>query len=106
MSGALPGTAVLQARTLASDGQGGRSASWAAYGTVDAFLSYVGVQDGEESLAERSASIKSAMVTLPAGTTVNQSDRIVYDSATWEVTEVLYSAPREIAVRVRVELVD
>ena len=76
---ALPGTAVIYRSTLASDGMGGQSETWAAVGTADARLL---PPSGDESVAgEQITSITEWFVTVPQGTDITAADRIEIDGA-------------------------
>lgn len=102
----LPGTAVILSRTATQDGQGGETWTYAASGTVDARLSPAGLQGFEGEAAGRLAELGSWVLTLPAATTVTETDRVTYDTVTYEVTEVLTRVPWEISRRCRVKEFD
>lgn len=102
----LAGTAVLQQPTFTSDGQGGQTTSYADAGTVDARLAPETTRGGEQDLAGRVAEVSSWILTVPAHTTVNETWRVVYESVTYEVDEVLTRVPEELGRRVRVSEVD
>jgi Phage head-tail joining protein. len=82
----LPGTAVLQRNTQASDGQGGKTDAWAAYGTVACRISpFVRRMGGEENLGARVEAVRERLITLPASTDITETDRIVTGGQTFEV---------------------
>lgn len=99
----LPGTAVLLTPTFTNDGQGGQTASWGTAGTVAARIAFM--KDGaERNVGDRLTKVASWIVTLPASTSVAQTGRIVIDSTTYEVVEVLPRPAEEISRRVRVRI--
>lgn len=106
VNAALPGTAVIMAAARASDGQGGQTWTYAAAGTVSARLSPEGLRGGEPVVGERIAEISTWILTLPAHTTIDEDDRVVYAGVTYEISEVLTRAPWELGRRVRVVEVD
>jgi len=105
VSSHLPGTAVIQAATRTSDGQGGETWTYTASGTVDGRLS-PDMPGGENPVGGRVAEIGNWILTVPFHTTVDEDDRVVYDSVTYEVSEVLTRVPWELGRRVRLTEVD
>lgn len=105
---ALPGTAVIERATLASDGMGGFDASWAAVGTVAARLYPREVRAIAESAAGGAAVISTSrwFVTLPVGSTVTAKDRLVISGRSWEVLSVNNSEMWQTAVRCEVQAFD
>ena len=100
---ALPGTAVIQTATRASDGQGGWIPAYTASGTVAARLSPEGQLRGDEpEIAGRIGEVTYLILTVPAETTIAADDRVVYDGDTFEVTEIRDRTPWELSRRVRV----
>ena len=102
----LPGTAVIQTRTTVGDSQGGYTQTYAAASTVDARLSPEALRGFEGELAGRVAEVSPWLLTVPSTTTVGETDRVVYDSVTYEVTEVLTRVPWDLCVRARLTEVD
>lgn len=101
----MTGTAIISVATRASDGQGGQTWTYAASGTVDARLAYV--KGGSEAeLGGRVAEVSGLVLTVPAHTSIDEDDRVAYNSVTYEVEEVLTRVPEEIARRVRVREID
>jgi len=102
----LPGTAVIQAKTATADGQGGQTWTYAARtgGTVDARLAMENEQPQE--LAGRIADVSSWVLTIPATTTITETDRVVFDSLTYDVLSIMTRTPEEIARRVRLVRID
>lgn len=81
----LPDTCVIQRPTMVSDGQGGKTATWAAAGTVICRLSPQGANTGDESArADRTSGEEDWIVTFPALTNVNTTDRLVILGSTFE----------------------
>lgn len=102
----LPGTAIIYPKIKTSDGQGGET--WAyttASGTVDARLAPETKEPALGELASRSANVTSWTLTLPATTTITNTDQVVFNSDTYEVLSVMTRTPEEIARRVRLVLV-
>lgn len=102
----LAGTAVIHTKTAAADGQGGQTWTYAASGTVDARLSPIERGRGEQSLADRAAVVSDWILTIPYHTSADEDDRVVYDSVTYEVAEVMTRVPTELARRLRLVEVD
>ncbi len=104
----LAGTAVINAKTATSDGQGGQTWAYAARtgGTVDARLAAENTQPRSGEIASRSATVTSWILTLPADTTITNTDRVDFDSDTYEVLSIMDRDPEEIARRVRLVRID
>ena len=102
----LDGTAVLHTKTAAADGQGGQTWTYAASGTVAARLSPIERGRGERDVGGRAAGGSDLVLTIPYHTSADEDDRIVYDSTTYEVAEVMTRVPTELARRLRVVEVD
>jgi SPP1 family predicted phage head-tail adaptor len=101
----LPDTAVIQRRTLASDGQGGSVETWAPIGTASCRISPVNLRgDLERERADSMAEERPRVVTLPADTTIEGRDRIVIADTTYEVTHV--DGPRSYELARRVDVVE
>jgi len=99
----MPGTAILQQRTLTSDGQGGSTEVWASSGTVVCAVAPQ-TQGTERIRGGRVAAISDWVITLPGTVTgLAAKDRIVVGSDTFEV--VFPQAPRSFALNVRVDAV-
>lgn len=101
---ALPGTAVIERCTLASDGMGGYDQTWAAAGTVAARLYPQNTRVVAESVMGGAQVISETrwFVTLPVGSTVTAADRLVIDGRSWEVMSVNNSEMWQTAVRCEV----
>jgi head-tail adaptor len=83
---ALPGTAVLHRSTQSTDALGGRTDLWAAYGTVTCRVSpSTSMSDGEEIYGGEWHNAMPYIITLPYGTDVTSSDRVVANGQTFEV---------------------
>lgn len=102
----LPGTAIIQTRTTGADGQGGYIQTYAASATVDARLSPEGLRGMEGEMAGRVAEVSPWILTLPAETSITETARVVYNSVTFEVVEVMSRTPWELSKRVRLMEVD
>ena len=102
----LAGTAVIHTATKTADGQGGYSWAYAASGTVDARLSPEQLRGGENAVGSRLAETSPWILTVPASTSIDEDDRVVYNAVTYEVSEVLTWVPWEISRRVRLTEVD
>lgn len=85
---AQPGTAVIQRATLASDGMGGQTETWAAIGTVTARLMPVSPTQREFVTGSQITTVAKWYVTVPGTATVLASDRIVIGTRLFEVTFV------------------
>lgn len=102
MGTSLPGTAVIQAASKASDGQGGQVWTYAAQGTVPARIAPEGVRGTETPLGDRMAEVSELILTVPHDTAIDEDDRVLYASVVYEVVEVLTWAPWDLGRRVRV----
>lgn len=102
----LAGTAVIHTATKTSDGQGGYTWAYAASGTVAARLSPEVLRGDEVVVGGRLAEVSPWILTVPAATSIDEDDRVVYNSITYEVSEVLTGIPWEISRRVRLVEVD
>lgn len=97
---AMPGSIVIQRRTLARDAMGGMAETWAAVGTVDGRLYPQNrLASGEPILGERVTSEGLWFATFPTGTDVTAEDRLAYDGRTFEVVRVNNSEMWQTAVR-------
>lgn len=85
---ALADTAVIERAAWASDGEGGQTATWATHATVPAMLSGVGSAD-EQEIGEGVRAVVSWTVSVPVGTDVVASDRVVINGKTLEVVGVI-----------------
>lgn len=106
LNATLPGTAIIQSRTAAADGQGGQTWVYSGSGTVMARLSPEMLRGSEGEAAGRIMELSPWILTLPAHTAITETDRVVYDGVTYEVSEVMTRVPWEISRRVRLEEVD
>lgn len=97
----LAGTAVLQTMGTVSDGQGGYTETWTAASTVGGRVAFELLRGGELERAGRLASTGNWVLTVAANTSVNATDRVVYNGGTFEVSEVLTMVPYEVSRRVR-----
>lgn len=97
---ALPGTAVIYSQGFVDDGGGGGSHSWSAAGTVSCRIAPV--SGNEREIADRIAEDAQFVVTLPAETSISQTQRIVTGGGTFNVLAV--RAPRGYEITRRVEV--
>jgi head-tail adaptor len=75
---AMPGTAVIQGGTLASDGGGGGSMVWASSGTVDCRIAPVGGYGAQESdTGGRIAADAEYIITVPHNASVTTDSRLI-----------------------------
>ena len=100
----LPGTAVVHAATKTADAQGGYEWVYAASSTVDARIAPD--SGSEEAVGGRLAEVQQYTLTVPNTTTIDEDDRVVYNSETYEVVAVLNHVPWDLDRRVRVVRVD
>ena len=90
----LPGTAIVQRRTLSSDGQGGNVEAWANQGTVSCRWSPLrNIGDTEAVQGDRIAALRHRLVTLPANTSVTTADRLSIGGTIHQVQGI--RAPRD-----------
>lgn len=87
---ALPGTAVIETRTVSSDGGGGGSVAWSASGTVACRIDPASAQLGqvEQAAGSRLEPREICTVTLPADTEIDEKDRIISNGGTFTVMGV------------------
>jgi hypothetical protein len=75
---AMPGTAVIQGGTLASDGGGGGSMVWASSGTVDCRIApVIGPGMKEEEVGERIQADTQFIITVPHNASVTTDSRLI-----------------------------
>jgi hypothetical protein len=99
----LAGTAVIQRATSVSDAGGGGSVSWANVGTVSARFAPVistGTTNEDVEGGRMTADI-DAIATVPAGTDVRVTDRLV-SGGTFNVTNVRTPLTWEVNRRIEV----
>lgn len=105
----LPGTAILQNKTVASDGAGGGSVTWAAVtgGTVACRLDPLRRQGaGEETYGLRESAANLYQLTLPYDAPLLMDYRVLYNGVPYEVRTVDEQKDWGVSVRavvVRVE---
>lgn len=100
----MPDTATIQRRTAVSDSGGGRTYTWATAATVTARISPIGGGEGTgvgiATRGDRVSEETTHIVTLPQGTDVRESDRVVIAGVTFEVTAVRKRGMWELSRRV------
>lgn len=99
----LPDTATIQRDTLGSDGSGGQTVSSTA--TTGPFACRVAAtasttQRGEQVIAGKLDAVGVWTITLPAGTDVKATDRILIGSRTFDVTLPLRPRSWQLSCRV------
>lgn len=105
----LAGTAIIHTATKVADAQGGYVWTYAAASTVDARLAPHERDEGdEEILAERLAERQPYTLTVPDTASIDEDDRIVYNSITYEVVSARadVATPWDLCQRVVVARVD
>jgi len=100
----MPGSAIIQRATLASDGMGNFNQTWLAAATVPARLYPQTLRGmGEDtSGGAQVISMTRWFVTLPYGSTVTASDRLSIDGRTFEIYQVNNDEMYSTAVRCEV----
>ena len=86
---AMAGTCVITRRTLASDGMGGFTETWAAAGTVTGRVWPATESGAERLIADRITEADAWIITVPQGTDVVAKDRIVESGRTFEVVSAI-----------------
>lgn len=85
----LPGTAIVQTYTFASDGGGGGSETWTAAGTYSCrFGPATAGQMQEIERGDRISSEADFIFTLPGTATITTNSRIVHAGGTYNVEAV------------------
>lgn len=101
---ALPGTVVIERYTLTPNGMGGHIEAWAAVGTaIGRIYPRTTRGRGEIVLGAQVQSETEWYATFPVGTDVRETDRLLYDSRTWEVVRTNNSEMYSTAVRCDLE---
>jgi head-tail adaptor len=83
----LPDTVIISRSTQTSDGMGGVNDTWANVGTVAARVSPSSSGSGrtEQIVGGEFLAAIPWVVTMPAGTNVNERDRLIYKTQTFEI---------------------
>lgn len=104
---ALPDTATIQTRTLTSDGNGGKLASYTAGGTSACRLSFAGNNPSYRDIAVASKISPQQLyiVTLPHDASVTETSRLVINGATYDVLTALNQRSWQTAKRMLVKRV-
>ncbi len=105
LNASLPGTVVILRPTLTDNGAGGQITTWVAAGTVSGRLSPRMERAGEELPMGNDAvtAHRRFIVTLPNGTDVRATDRLVTYGGTYDIHNL--DNPRSYAIDVRVDVV-
>jgi head-tail adaptor len=100
---AMPGTVVIERRTLTPDVMGGFTEAWAAVGTVSGRIYPQNTRSMAEPVAAAQITEQGRwFATVPVGTDVLASDRLFYGGRTWEVIRVNNDEMWQTAVRCEV----
>lgn len=100
MDSAMPDTVSVERASYASDGQGGKIATWSTLATVSGRVSPFKTRGDEEP--EVAGAVRSHglwQVTMPHGTDVTPVDRIVFGTATLQVQRVEQARSWSLGVR-------
>ena len=83
----LPDTVIISRSTQTSDGMGGVNDTWANVGTVAARVSPSSNASSrvEQIVGGEFLAAIPWVVTMPAGTNVNERDRLIYKTQTFEI---------------------
>lgn len=105
LNASLPGTVVIERPTLTDNGAGGQVTTWVAAGTVSGRLSPRMERAGEELPMGNDAvtAHRRFIVTLPNGTDVRATDRLVTYGGTYDINNL--DNPRSYAIDMRVDVV-
>lgn len=101
MNRALPGSATIERAAVENVG-GEEVRTWGELSTVACRLTFIGGGEGKE-VGARIAEETTHLVTVPAGTDIEEADRVVIDSTTYEVTLVRKRGEWELSRRVEVK---
>jgi head-tail adaptor len=96
---ALPGSVVIQRYAFTTDGQGGYTEVWSNVGTVSGRIYPRSIIGLEMEAGSQPTSVTRWWATLPVGTTITATDRLSYQSRTWEVVRVNNDEMYQTAVR-------
>lgn len=94
----LAGTAVVSRYMSVSDGQGGQTNSYSAFGTVSGHVSPLSGSEAE--IASRIAENSRWVITLPASCDVDEKDQVEIGGETFEVDTVRAPRTWQLATRV------
>lgn len=83
----LTETATVKRKTLAPDGMGGTTETWATVATVACSRS-TGVSQAEQAVADRLSVVRPWVVRVPAAADVTNKDRLVIGGRTFEVVSL------------------
>ena len=104
---ALPDTCTILRRTLTNDGQGGYVETWSEVATgVKCRLVHSNLAPRETVIAERAAGRTVWQLTVPYGTDISRTDRVVVNGVTYEILAVWSGGTWETARRVVLAKVD
>ena len=102
----MPGTAVIQRKTLGG-AYGSPEGAWAAVGTATCRMGALQPKPNRESVTGgQVAAVVEYVFTMPLGTDVLASDRILYSDRLYEVNSTNNDSTRKTAIRAIVTNVD
>lgn len=102
----LPGTAVIQARSLSSDGAGGQTESWTARGTVACRVDPVPRAMQLDDAGQAEALRVEYQITLGWDVTIEPTDRIVTGGETYEIRQFQAEHSWNVSKRVKVSRIE
>lgn len=100
LDSSLPDLCDIERATVASDGRGGFTETWAAVESDVACRIAPDTTRAEVVVGDRLTNTQRWMVTLPAGQDVVNTDRIVSGSRTFTVVDVRSARSFEVSCRV------
>lgn len=103
MTGSLPDTAQVFHRTLSDNGRGGKAESYASAFTTACRIGVLPSRKaGEAEVASGVKADELMIVTMPYGTAILQTDRLVIRGVTYRVVSPVLVTSFELGVRFHV----
>lgn len=107
----LADEAIIERPTSQSDGAGGRTTNWSVFATVPCAIAPIGggepvsfAQKGSTGTAgDRIDDRTTHILTIPAETEIEETDRVVVSESTYEVSLVRKRGSQELVRRVQVK---
>lgn len=99
----MPETVYVQSLTRSSDSAGGWSESWSTSATTKGRIGVSDWQPSEAEIAGRVQNRQKYVITLPAGTTLTEQDRLQINGRQFEIIGI---AQRSEATALRVTCVE
>jgi SPP1 family predicted phage head-tail adaptor len=101
---AMPGSAIIYRASLASDGMGGQTETWAAIGTVAARLYPTqGYSSNERLAGAQDTSMTRWWLSMPYDTDATAADVVKVDGRVFKIQEVNNDEMWRTALRCKVE---